>query len=192
MPSIKYRNKEYSCDYLDWYKKSLDKKLTRPNCVIHHDNVFKSSINNFEECGPVIGMNLSTSAFGNYSKTMQMQLDASIQLDKVMIILPMNLYYPLLMFWHTSRTILQEADIFMLTPGKDGKLVEKTHFRFFHSHIDHISLENSKEIILLLSPKSIVITNILYDEMNTKIGKSSYELFFDTANFAWASGAPSS
>jgi len=184
MPSIQYRNKEYSCEHLDWYKKSLNNKLTRPNCVMHHQGVFKSSIKNFEEFGPVIGMNLSTSAFGNYSKTMQMQLDASVQIDKVMVILPMNVYYPLLMFWHTSRTILKETDIMMLTPGKNGNLVEKTHFKFWHTHIDHIGLENSKEILMLLSPKSINITNVVYDEMNTKIGKSSYELHFDTANFS--------
>ena len=187
MPTLKYRHKEYNCEYLDWYKKSLHHKLTRPNCVMRHQNVFTSSLKNFTNCVPVLGLNLSTSVYGNYSKTMQLQLDASVQMDKVMMILPMGIYYSKLMFFHAARKILDTSDVVMLVPGVEGHLVEKTRFNFWHMHIDHISLTGTNEILMLLSPKSIVITDTLYDDRNTKVGKDSYELHFDTANVAMPS-----
>lgn len=184
MPSVQYRSKLYQCEYLDWYKKlTAGEKLTRPNCVIKYDSLFHSGLKLFSQCSPVAGINLSTSTFGNYAKTMQMELDATIQLDKVMIILPMDNYYAKLMHLHASRSIMKTAEILMLKPNPGGPVME-TKFEFWHMHIDHISLTGTKEILLLLSPKSITITNVDYDDMNQKQGHRKYELHFDTANFS--------
>lgn len=182
MPTVRYRDKDYYCDHLSWYK-TLPSKITRPNCVIQHTNLFKSGLVNYTDYSPVLGMNLSVSTFGNYSKTIQMQLDASIHLDKVMIILKMDSYYSQLMHYHASRKILEQTTIALLRSGENGHLSNQTTFLFWHMHIDHISLINNKEIALLMSPKSIVITDYQYDFFNQRTGQTSYELHFDTANF---------
>ena len=172
MPSVSYREKEYHCDYLSWYK-NLPSKLTRPNCMIGHGDIFGSALKNYEKHSPVIGMNLSVSTFGNYSKTMQLSLDSNIHIDKIMIILKMDTYYSKLMHIHASRKILEQTTISLLRSGLDGHLTNQTTFLFWHTHIDHISLIDNKEIVLLLSPKSIVITDFQYDAFNARQGQTS-------------------
>ena len=184
MPSVQYRNKVYSCEYLDWYVQlTAGNKVSRPNCVIHYEKLFLSNMRNFQYTSGVAGLNLSSSTFGNYTKTIQLELNASIQLDKVMIILPMDYYYASLMHLHASRTIMKTIVIAMLKPHP-GKTVVETEFTFWHTQIDHINMAGTRDIILLLSPKSIVIKNYAYDMMNQKQGHRSYELHFDTANFS--------
>lgn len=187
MPSLHYRGKQYSCEYFDWYHQLLKgERLTRPNCVIRHGDIFFSQLKGFKNCSSVAALNISTSTFGNYAKTMQMSLDATIQLDKVMMVLPMDVYYPELLRYHASRKIMDHTEVFMLRPqgasSTTGPAIQ-TKFQFWHMHIDHVTLSSNKEIFLLLSPKSIMIDEYFYNFANQKQGVKKYELHFDTAEF---------
>lgn len=171
---IHYRNKTFKADYLNWYKE----QMRHPNCPIqapwqiNFNNIFESSICCYS---------IANSTFSNYSKTIQLYLDANIHMRKVLVLIPRTTNLVTLQRYFGTRTVIDTITISEYLPVKRLRTRQIFHL----SHVDHVEIFNGNEIAFLFSPKSVIFEEVSYNENGTQRGKDVHELHFDTGQFGF-------
>lgn len=196
---VNFRNQTYETDYLDWYKKTLEEgSHSTPTWVIDmqsssllsevksaiegNSGQFSSDIKNNSSFYPIYAYTSKSTTYSHAtSNILGMNLDAGVQIERVLVVIPHGVCYASLMQFHTNR---KPAGIIVKKFINTGTvLMDHSIYSFGGCTIDHVEMLNGDEIAFLFAPKVLDVQEFVWNNAGQKVGNLRYKFDYSTGTF---------
>lgn len=174
--SVRYGDRDYKADYLEWYSKAKHTGLSStPGWVIKIDNFFESNMDGeLSQFYPLYAFTQSISSYKKAGAITQNPSNASLQLEKGLFVIPQEAAYTKLLDSQVKGAALKEVVIRKLQKSGTDIHIDN-EFTYQNAHIDHLEMVNGSELAILFSYSKLKVLKNIWEE-NAKKGMLAYEV----------------